>query len=66
MNRTIAQSFWQRPLIAVALCILVLSGLGFLYSALSGDSAGLKAWLRPLGPWFCALVAFRLLRQWRG
>ena len=34
----------------VAACILVLGGFGFLYSALVGESHGLRAWLLPFGP----------------
>lgn len=63
MNKVIAQSSSQRALLMTALCILVLSGLGFLYSVLAGDSTGRTAWLRPFGPWFCVLLAYRVLRQ---
>jgi hypothetical protein len=46
-----------------AICILALSGFGFLYSVVVGDSHGLRAWLLPFGPWFCALVAYQVLRR---
>ena len=46
-----------------AICILALSGFGFLYSVVIGDSRGLRAWLLPFGPWCCALVAYQVLRR---
>ena len=51
----------NRRLALIALCILTFSGFLFLYSAVTGDSHGLKAWLLPFGPWCCALIAVRSL-----
>jgi hypothetical protein len=59
MNKSTSHSASYRPLLLVAICILVLGGFGFLYCALVGESHGLKAWLLPLGPWFCAFLAYR-------
>jgi len=47
----------------VGVCILAISGCGFLYSVLVGDSHGLKAWLLPFGPWSCALFSYLGYRQ---
>jgi hypothetical protein len=43
---------WERRLSLVAFCLLLWSGFGFLYSALSGHSPGLRAWFVPFGPGF--------------
>jgi len=47
----------------VSVAILALSGFGFLYSVLVGDSHGLKAWLLPFGPWCAALIAVCAFRR---
>jgi hypothetical protein len=59
MSKSTSDSASYRPLSLVAICILVLGGFGFFYCALVGESHGLKAWLLPFGPWFCACVAYR-------
>jgi len=63
MNSRAPVSALKRRLAIGAVCILTLSGFGFLYSVLAGDSHGLRAWLLPFGPWFCALIGYRLLGQ---
>jgi hypothetical protein len=65
MNKRTSLSSSHHRLLIAGVCILVLSGFGFLYSVLTGDSTGLKAWLLPFGPWFCALLGYRILRQRR-
>jgi hypothetical protein len=59
MNKSTSHSPSRRRLLLVSVCILALSGFGFLYSVLVGDSHGLKAWLLPFGPWCAALIALR-------
>lgn len=63
MNKSASLSPLDRRLALAAVCILALSGLGLLASQLLWNSPGLKAWLLPLGPWFCALLVYRLLRR---
>jgi hypothetical protein len=63
MTKATPHSSSRRALLLVSLCLLVPSGFGLLYCAVVGDLHGLKAWLLPFGPWFCALIAYRLLRQ---
>jgi hypothetical protein len=52
---------WKRNLAIIAIGILALGGFGFLYSVLAGESHGWSAWLRPFGPWCCALFAYSML-----
>jgi hypothetical protein len=63
MNKSTSHSSSRHRLLLVSVCILALSGIGFLYSVLAGDSHGLKAWLLPFGPWCAALIAFRLMQK---
>jgi hypothetical protein len=63
MTKTTSHSSAMRTLAWISLCLLIPAGFGFLYSALIGDSHGLKAWLLPFAPWLCTLPAFRRLRQ---
>jgi hypothetical protein len=63
MNTSASHSPLRYRLLFVGVCILALSGFGFLYSVLAGDSHGLKAWLLPFGPWCAALIGFRLMRK---
>jgi hypothetical protein len=53
----------NRRLSLVAICVLAFSGFGFLYSGVTGNAYGLRAWLLPFGPWFCALLAYRLANR---
>ena len=55
----------NRRLFLGAICLLDLSGVGFLYAAVTGDSHGLKAWLLPFGPWSCAFLLYSVLRKHR-
>ena len=54
-----------RWLALAGICLLVLSGVGLLYTVLAGESHGLKAWLLPFGPWFAALLGYVGLRRRR-
>jgi hypothetical protein len=63
MNKSTSNSPSHRPLMLASVCILVLSGFGFLYSVLVGDSHGLKAWLLPFGPWCAALLGYSLMKK---
>ena len=47
----------------IGFLLLVLSGLGFLFSVTAGYNHGLRAWLLPFGPWSIAiLIHFVILR----
>ena len=65
MTKTTSNSSAMRTLAWISLCLLIPAGFGLLYSALIGDSHGLKAWLLPFAPWLCTLPAYRRLRQKR-
>ena len=65
MEKTTSHSVSQQKLLLIAMWILVLSGFGFLFDAVSGGEHGLRAWLLPFGPWSCALIAFGVSRRRR-
>jgi hypothetical protein len=63
MNKSTSYFSFRHALLIIGTGILVLSGFGFLYSVLTGDSSGLKAWLLPLGPWCAALIGVRVMQK---
>jgi hypothetical protein len=63
MNRSVSEFLSQHWLSAASICLLTLSGFGFLYAVLVGESHGLKAWLLPFGPWCVALIVIVSMRR---
>ena len=63
MNNNSHQKY--RWLTIAGVILLLLSGLGFLYTTLVGKPQALRGWLLPFGPWSAALMICYAMRRSR-